>query len=86
MAIIENVREALEESRVVVTQSLTSSLGFQGDPQLLVIDELQFVLHPAAITFDVGHAARANVVESDRQLLTERQAAPGSVKTEASLP
>lgn len=73
MDIIESMREALEESRVVVAQSLTSSLGFQGDPQLLVIDELQFVMGPAAITFDHGDRSRANVTQEDRELLRERQ-------------
>jgi len=79
---MERMRKALEESQVVVAQSLTSSLGFQGDPQLLAIDELQFILRPAAITFDRGKTLRGNVIEADRRLLLEQQETPDALKAE----
>ena len=82
MDIIESMREALE---VVVAQSLTSSLDSQGDPQLLVIDELQFVLRPAAITFDQGKTLRGNVIAADRRLLLERQKTPSALKEERTV-
>jgi hypothetical protein len=82
MTTLGSVRKTLEESRVVIAQNLTSSLGFQGDPQLLVIDELHFVLRPAAITLDLGKTLRGNVMEADRQLLVEQQETLGALKEE----
>jgi hypothetical protein len=76
--------EAIDESRVIVGHTL-STVGFQGDPQMLVIDELQFVLRPAAVTLDCGDNRRGNVIPEHHKLLSDQKNSPGALREQRSL-
>lgn len=75
----EKTIEAIHESRVIIGHTL-STVGFQGDPQLLVIDELQFVLRPAAVTLDHRDDRRGNVIPEHHRILADRKALPDAQK------
>lgn len=75
----EKTIEAIHESRIIIGHTL-STVGFQGDPQLLVIDELQFVLRPAAVTLDRGDDRRGNLIWEHLKLLSDQKASPGALR------
>jgi hypothetical protein len=73
----ERTIEAIHESRVIIGHTL-STVGFQGDPQLLVVDELQFALRPAAVTLDHGDHRRGNLIPEHHKLLSDQKVSPSA--------
>ena len=73
---------AVNESRVIIGHTL-STVGFRGDPRQLVIDELQFVLRPAAVTFDhANESPRGNLIQEHSEFLRDQKANSGALKTQ----